>query len=113
MCIEFEPPEAGAPQVPLNRALVLRTALEIVDCDGVAGLSMSRLCADPGRDPMSFYRCAANKAALDGVVELVLEHVSVDTSDDDWESRLGTLARTYRRAVRVDGVSAIVRGEQS
>lgn len=87
MCTELAPPEAGAPQVPLIRALVLRTALEIVDRDGLADLSMGRLGADLGRDPMSFYRCAANKAALlDGVAELVLEQGSTD--DDIAKRRL-------------------------
>ena len=95
---EIDPPEVGDPQaVPLSRALVLRTALDIVDRDGVAGLSMRRLGDALNRDPMSLYRYAANKAALlDGVAELVLEQLTVDTTDDDWESQLRTVARTYR-----------------
>ena len=98
MSIEIDPPDVGAPQAaPLTRALVLRTALHIVDHDGVAGLSMRRLGAALERDPMSLYRYAANKAALlDGVAELVLEQLTVDTTDDDWESQLRTVARTYR-----------------
>jgi len=66
---EIDPAEVVAPQaVPLSRALVLRTALDIVDRDGVAGLSMRRLGDALNRDPMSLYRYAANKAALlDGV----------------------------------------------
>jgi AcrR family transcriptional regulator len=87
----------GPPAPPLNRALVLRAALEIVDRDGVAGLSMRRLGGALDRDPMTLYRYAANKAALlDGVAELVLEQLTVDTTDDDWESQLRTVARTYR-----------------
>jgi AcrR family transcriptional regulator len=82
---------------PLSRALVLRAALEIVDRDGVAGLSMRRLGSALDRDPMTLYRYAANKAALlDGVAELVLEQLTVDTTDDDWPSQLRTVARTYR-----------------
>ena len=98
MSIEIDPPEVGdLPAAPLNRALVLRTALEIVDRDGVAGLSMRRLGGALDRDPMALYRYAANKAALlDGVAELVLEQLTVDTTDDDWESQLRTVARTYR-----------------
>ncbi|MGB7981391.1 MAG: TetR/AcrR family transcriptional regulator C-terminal domain-containing protein [Candidatus Nanopelagicales bacterium] len=95
---EIDPPEVVAPEaVPLSRALVLRTALDLVDRDGVAGLSMRRLGDALNRDPMSLYRYAANKAALlDGVAELVLEQLTVDTTDDDWESQLRTVARTYR-----------------
>ena len=82
---------------PLSRAVVLEAALEIVDRDGVAGLSMRRLAGALDRDPMTLYRYAANKAALlDGVAELVLEQLTVDTTDDDWQSQLRTVARTYR-----------------
>ncbi|MGB7981280.1 MAG: TetR/AcrR family transcriptional regulator C-terminal domain-containing protein [Candidatus Nanopelagicales bacterium] len=85
------------PTTPLSRALVLQAALEIVDRDGVAGLSMRRLGSALDRDPMTLYRYAANKAALlDGVAELVLEQLTVDTTDDDWQSQLRTVARTYR-----------------
>ena len=98
MPTEIDPPDAGDRHAaPLSRALVLRTALDIVDRDGVAGLSMRRLGSALDRDPMSTYRYAANKAALlDGVAELVLEQLTVDTTDDDWESQLRTVARTYR-----------------
>jgi AcrR family transcriptional regulator len=52
--------------------MVPATALEIIDRNGVHGLSMRRL----GRDPMTLYRHAPNKAALlDGVVEIVLEQL--------------------------------------
>ena len=82
---------------PLSRELVLSTALDIVDRDGVAGLSMRRLGSALDRDPMSLYRYAASKAALlDGVAELVLEKLFIDPTDDEWESQLRTMARTYR-----------------
>jgi AcrR family transcriptional regulator len=98
MLDEIDPPDAGDSRAtPLSRTLVLRTALEIVDRDGVAGLSMRRLAGALDRDPMTLYRYATNKAALlDGVAELVLEQITVDTTDDDWEGQLRTLARTYR-----------------
>src|SRR5450631_4777269 len=78
--------------------LVLRTALQIIDADGVDGLSMRRLGNALGRDPMSLYRYAANKTALlDGVTELVLDQLVVDTTDDDWASQLRVVARAFRR----------------
>ena len=83
---------------PMSRNLVLRTALAIIDRDGVDGLSMRRLGTALGRDPMTLYRYAANKAALlDGVAELVLDQLVVDTTDDDWASQLRVVARTFRR----------------
>ena len=55
---------------PLTRALVLSTALAIIDEEGADGLSMRRLGKALDRNPMTLYRYAANKAALlDGVVE--------------------------------------------
>jgi len=77
--------------------MVLATALEIIDQDGVDGLSMRRLGQALGRDPMVLYRHAANKAALlDGVAEIVLEQLTVDTTDPDWEGQLRTIARDFR-----------------
>ena len=98
MSAEIDQPDGGDPQAaPLSRALVLRAALDIVDRDGVDGLSMRRLGGALGRDPMSLYRYAPNKAALlDGVAELVLEQLAVDTADADWESQLRTVAHAYR-----------------
>ena len=95
---EINSRQGGEPKaVPLSRALVLRTALEIVDRDGVAGLSMRRLGDALDCDPMSLYRYAASKAdLLDGVAELVLEELTIDTTDDDWGSQLSTVARSYR-----------------
>lgn len=98
MPAEIDPPAADARHpVALNRALVLKSALDIIDRDGVTGLSMRRLGSALGRDPMALYRYAPNKAALlDGVAELVLGDLTVDTDDDDWESQLRAVARTYR-----------------
>jgi len=60
-------------QAPLSRERLLAAALEIVDRDGVDGLSMRQLARALGRDPMSLYRHTADKAAvLDGLAELVL-----------------------------------------
>ncbi len=93
------PPPAGQSRdIAMSRELVLSTALEIIDRDGVEGLSMRRLGHALGRDPMSLYRYAANKTALlDGVAELVLDQLTVATTDPDWAGQLRTVARAYRR----------------
>jgi AcrR family transcriptional regulator len=81
----------------MSRELVLRTALALIDRDGVEGLSMRRLGQALHRDPMSLYRYAANKTALlDGVAELVLDQLTVDTAADDWAAELRAVARSYR-----------------
>ena len=81
----------------MSRELVLSTALAMIDRDGVEGLSMRRLGQALHRDPMSLYRYAANKTALlDGVAELVLDQLTVDTAADDWAAELRSVARSYR-----------------
>ncbi len=81
----------------ITRDHVLHTALDIIDRDGVDGLSMRRLGRVLGRDPMTLYRYADTKTALfDGVVELVLSDLTVDATDDDWQSQLREVARRFR-----------------
>lgn len=87
-------PSAGR----ITRAMVLRTALEIIDRDGIEGLSMRRLGQALHRDPMTLYRHAPNKAALlDGVAEMVLEQLRVDPDAPDWTAQLRAVAREFRQ----------------
>ena len=81
----------------ITREQVFATALEIIDREGADALSMRRLGAALGRDPMILYRRAPSKAALlDGVVETVLAQLKVDPADPDWEAQLRAVARDYR-----------------
>ena len=83
---------------PINRERVLTAALEIIDRDGIDGLSMRRLGRVLDRDPMALYRHAPNKAALlDGVTELVLAQLRVDATGDDWVTQLRQVAHDFRR----------------
>lgn len=91
------PDATGNSDVKITRELVLITALELIDRDGIDALSMRRLAAALDRDPMVLYRHAPGKAALlDGVVEVVLAQLSVDPADPDWASQLRAVARDYR-----------------
>jgi AcrR family transcriptional regulator len=81
----------------ITRELVFKVALELIDRDGADALSMRRLGAALGRDPMILYRHAPAKAALlDGVVETVLGQLKVDPADPDWAAQLRGVARQYR-----------------
>ena len=85
------------PDGKITRDVVLAAALELIDRDGVDGLSMRRLARVLGRDPMILYRHAPNKAALlDGVAETVLAQLKVDPADPDWAGQLRAVARGYR-----------------
>jgi AcrR family transcriptional regulator len=82
----------------MSRELLLRTALEIIDQDGVEGLSMRRLGRTLGRDPMALYRYAPTKSALlDGVAEIILGELTLDTRAADWAAQLRAVAREFRR----------------
>ncbi|QLY29249.1 TetR/AcrR family transcriptional regulator C-terminal domain-containing protein [Nocardia huaxiensis] len=83
---------------PITRAAVLAAALQIVDRDGVDGLSMRRLAEAVRRDPMIIYRHLPNKAAvLDGVAEVVFAQLTVDAEDPDWMAQLRSAARSFRQ----------------
>ncbi|MEV5343177.1 TetR/AcrR family transcriptional regulator C-terminal domain-containing protein [Streptomyces sp. NPDC052676] len=99
----------------LNRERVLASALEIVDRDGLSGLSMRRLGAELGVEAMALYRYASGKdALLDGLVEafcLELERElgqeegagtgarkgDVGLGAGDWRAGLHRIARTAHR----------------
>ena len=93
--------ERTAPEqtdAPVSRPMILQAALRIIDRDGIDGLSMRRLSEEVGRDPTVLYRHVSSKAALlDGVAEIVLEQLRVDTADPDWVGQLRTVAHEFRR----------------
>jgi AcrR family transcriptional regulator len=96
--IDLPSAPAGQPDGPISRSMILQAALTIIDRDGIDGLSMRRLSEVVGRDPTVLYRHVPSKAALlDGVVEIVLGKVQVDTADPDWAGQLRTVARGFRR----------------
>ena len=91
------PSSASSRKVPLSRELVLSTALELVDAEGLDALTMRRLGQELGRDPMSLYRYAANRAALlDGVTETVLDELAIFTDVLDWQAQLRRIAHDLR-----------------
>ena len=96
MTKERTAPEQTDGQV--SRPMILQAALGIIDRDGIDGLSMRRLSEEVGRDPTVLYRHVPSKAALlDGVAEIVLGQLRVDTADPDWVGQLRTVAHEFRR----------------
>ena len=81
----------------LNREMVLQTALELVDSEGLDALSMRRLGQALDRDPMGLYRYATNRAdLLDGITELVLNELAIFPTDPDWQAQLRRIAHDLR-----------------
>jgi AcrR family transcriptional regulator len=91
------PASAAGKKKRLSRELVLSAALTLVDSEGLDALTMRRLGQELGRDPMSLYRYAANRAALlDGVSELVLNELAIFPDDPDWQAQLRRIAHDLR-----------------
>jgi AcrR family transcriptional regulator len=89
---------AGGAKSALSRDRILQAALRIVDADGVEALSMRKLAADLGVNPMSLYHHVANKAALlDGLTRLVTERArQISVGGGTWQEQLYRLAYEFR-----------------
>lgn len=88
-----------APGTPLTRERIVTAALALVDREGLAALSMRRLGAELGADPMAAYHYLPNKQALlDAIVEAVMAEIdlSVDQPSEPPEERLVYAALAYR-----------------
>ena len=97
---------AGAPasgRTGLDRGRVLAAAVEFIDQNGVAALTMRRLGAHLGVEAMALYRYVPGRESLlDGVVETVLDELHGDpevhlTPVHGWQDYLHRLAHGIRR----------------
>lgn len=71
-------PPREAKRQPLSRDLIIATALDLIDKEGLDALSTRRLGRALGVESMSLYSHVANKAEiLDGVVDLLFCEVKV------------------------------------
>ncbi|MFB6723587.1 TetR/AcrR family transcriptional regulator [Kribbella sp. NPDC056345] len=94
-------PRAGEER--LSREAILAAALRIVDDEGIDALTMRRLAATLGVNPMSLYHHLPNKAAvLAGLAELVFADLEFPDPGDavGWQEQLKDAARAYRNALR-------------
>lgn len=90
------------PVSPLTREHIVTTALALVDRDGLKALSMRKLGAELGVDPMAVYYHLPNKQALlDAIVEAVMAGIdlSVDNPAASPEERMLRAASAYRDAM--------------
>lgn len=88
-------------RAPLNKERVLRSALELVDGEGIGALSMRRLAAELGVEAMSLYYHVKNKDdILAGIVDLALGEVELPSGGADWKSGVRTSAISYHDTLR-------------
>ena len=84
----------------LTRQKVLKAALEFVDANGLAALSMHKLGAELGVQGMSLYSHVASKdALLDGIVEAMTWEAEMPAAGMDWRDALRHLAREIRGVI--------------
>jgi TetR/AcrR family tetracycline transcriptional repressor len=94
-------PRAGEER--LSREAILTAALRIVDDEGIDALTMRRLAATLGVNPMSLYHHLPNKAAvLAGLAELVFAELEFPDPGNavEWQDQVKDAARAYRNALR-------------
>lgn len=88
----------------LSRALILDTALGLVDASGIEGLTMRSLGEALGVQAMSLYRYVANKdALLDALQEAVvtrMQPLAPSLSNQSWRAVLEASARSLREVLR-------------
>lgn len=81
----------------ITRDQVLAAALQIVDRDGLGALTMRRLGAELGVDPMAVYHHVSGKAALyDGLIERIFAEVEIPPRTGDWAEDFSALTRALR-----------------
>jgi AcrR family transcriptional regulator len=93
-------PKTGQPS--LTRERILAAALQLVVRHGVAALSMRRLAAELGVDPMAiYYHLPGKRALLAGLVELVFNELQLPPAENRlWPDQVRAFARAYRHLAR-------------
>jgi AcrR family transcriptional regulator len=99
--------------VPVRRltpATIATTALHLGDREGAQAMSMRRIAAELGCDPMAIYRHFPNREALlDAVADLALADVDDPGPDSGWDTRVAAILTEVRAtALRHPGIAAHV-----
>jgi AcrR family transcriptional regulator len=87
---------------PLTRERILDAALDLIDRDGLEGLSMRSLASSLGVVAMAPYKHFANKGELvDALIDRIASSIAVPPPSSDWRSTTASIARAIR-----DGLAA-------
>jgi AcrR family transcriptional regulator len=88
---------ARPPVKLLSPDLIVKTALRIIDADGVAGLSMRKLAAQLGVSGPSLYHHFASKdEILDAIVDTINSQIRLEDPEAGWEAALTSYAYQLR-----------------
>lgn len=91
---------------------IAAAALAVGDREGVKAMTMRRIAAELGCDPMSLYRHFPDRQALlDAVADLALTDAPDPDPHQPWETRLAAVLTSIRAAaLRHPGVAAHIAG---
>lgn len=84
----------------LNRRVVLRTAVDLADREGIDALSMRNLAAELDVVPMALYKHVANKdALLDAMVDEIIGEIEAPTPSGSWKRAVRDRILAARRTM--------------
>jgi AcrR family transcriptional regulator len=93
------------PRPVLNRKLVVRAAIQVIEREGAKALSMRAVANELGAGVMSLYNHVPNKDALIGAIaEYVMDQLEIPgdiasgDGADDWKVAARALVRAFRNA---------------
>jgi AcrR family transcriptional regulator len=85
----------------LTRERIVDAGLALADAHGLEAVSMRRVAGELGVKAMSLYNHLAGKEALlDGMLERVLDEVTLPVPGGSWEAELRRCATTLHDAIR-------------
>lgn len=98
----------------LSRTLVLETALNILNEQGLAGLSMRKLAATLHVEAMSLYNHVKDKQdLLNGLVEMVLSRIELPDASLPWNTRLEMVSiNLYETLIQYPALVIVIASEQ-
>lgn len=100
--IEAAPATDGDGQAAhLSRERIIRVAIDLLDAEGLAGLSMRRLADRLDAGAMSLYWYFSTKdELLAATTEAVLGEIRLQPLADDWRAAIRSIAADIRAAIR-------------
>jgi AcrR family transcriptional regulator len=89
-------------RAPLNRDRIAGAALDLIDAEGMSGLSMRKLGAQLGVEAMSLYHYVRNKDdLLDAVLDRLYSEIDLPSVEaEDWERTIRAGVRSFRAVLQ-------------
>jgi AcrR family transcriptional regulator len=96
-----ESPASRPQRPPLTRERIVRTALRVMDDEGLEAVSMRRIGRELGVEAMSLYNHVRDKDdILEGVKELVMGEFDMGPPSGNWRNDARLAARAWRDVLR-------------